>query len=130
MISFSTIFDEICSPNKNSVLIKYGYTLPDFLEESGIELIPQSITTAPCLIQSPGTKFGFPIATTKRSALFVKAPKSFVLEWHVVTVQFFHFSNSDIGVPTILLRPRNIAEQVNIVIRTSSNEIKTSNHFK
>ena len=83
MISFSTIFDEICSPNKNSVLIKYGYNLPDFLEGSGIELIPQSITTAPCLIQSPGTKFGFPIATTKRSAPFAKTPKSFVFEWHV-----------------------------------------------
>lgn len=32
-----------------------------------------------------------------------------VLEWHTVTVAWFHFSNSDTGVPTILLRPKTTA---------------------
>lgn len=36
-----------------------------------IELIPQSITTAPGLIQSPFTNFGLPIATTKISASLI-----------------------------------------------------------
>lgn len=34
----------------------------------GIELIPQSITTAPSLIHSPFTIFGWPIPTTSMSA--------------------------------------------------------------
>lgn len=33
-----------------------------------MEFIPQSITTAPGLIQSPFTNFGLPIATTNTSA--------------------------------------------------------------
>lgn len=32
-----------------------------------------------------------------------------VLEWHTVTVAWFHFSSSATGVPTILLRPRTTA---------------------
>ena len=79
--------------------------LPDFLVESDTEFMPQSITTAPDLIQSPGTNLGFPIATTTISAVFTIDPKSFVFEWQTVTVQCFHFNNSDIGVPTILLLP-------------------------
>lgn len=35
--------------------------------------------------------------------------KSFVLEWHTVTVAWFHFNNSAAGVPTILLRPSTTA---------------------
>ena len=90
-------------------------TLPDFLDASGIEFIPQSITIAPGLIHSPGTKFGFPIATTKISAVLAVDPKSMVFEWHTVTVQFFHFNNSDIGVPTILLLPKEILINDNIL---------------
>lgn len=32
-----------------------------------------------------------------------------VLEWHTVTVAWFHFNKSAIGDPTILLRPRTTA---------------------
>lgn len=41
-----------------------------------IELIPQSITTAPGLIQSPFTNFGLPIATTNTSASLICQQKS------------------------------------------------------
>ena len=80
--------------------------LPDFFVSSGIELIPQSITTAPGLIQLPGTKFAFPTPTTKMSAVCTTDSRLVVFEWHTVTVQSLHFNNSDIGVPTILLRPK------------------------
>ena len=85
--------------------------IPDFLDASGMELIPQSITTAPGLIHSPGTKLDLPIATTTISAVLTIEPKSFVLEWQTVTVQCFHFNNSDIGVPTILLLPKIVRER-------------------
>ena len=80
--------------------------LPDFFVSSGIELIPQSITTAPGLIQLPGTKFAFPTPTTKMSAVCTTESRLVVFEWHTVTVQSLHFNSSDIGVPTILLRPK------------------------
>lgn len=32
-----------------------------------------------------------------------------VLEWHTVTVAWFHFNRSAIGDPTILLRPKTTA---------------------
>ena len=84
--------------------------IPDFLDASGIELIPQSMTTAPGLIHSPGTKLDLPIATTTISAVLTIEPKSFVLEWQTVTVQCLHFNSSDIGVPTILLLPKIFLE--------------------
>ena len=77
-----------------------------------MEFMPQSITTAPGLIHSPGTKHGFPIATTKISAVFTIDVKFVVFEWHTVTVQCFHFSSSDIGVPTILLLPKKFHKRV------------------
>ena len=84
--------------------------LPAFLDASGTEFIPQSMTTAPGLIQSPGTKLAFPIATTTTSAVLTIEPKSLVFEWQTVTVQCFHFNSSDIGVPTILLLPERFLE--------------------
>merc|ERR1719315_799230 len=74
-----------------------------------MELIPQSITTAPGLTQSCLTISGLPTATTSISAVRHTAGRLLVLLWQTVTVALFHFSNSATGVPTILLLPRTTA---------------------
>lgn len=71
----------------------------------GTALMPQSMTTAPFLIQSPLTSSGCPMATTRISARTVTSFKFSVFEWHTVTVPWFHFNSSLQGVPTILDRP-------------------------
>lgn len=52
----------------------------------GIGLIPQSMTTAPGLIQSPLINFGLPIPTTTISARRTIDGRSLVFEWQTVTV--------------------------------------------
>lgn len=52
----------------------------------GIGFIPQSITTAPGLIQSPLTSFGLPMPTTRISARRTIDGRSLVFEWQTVTV--------------------------------------------
>lgn len=71
----------------------------------GMELMPQSMTTAPGFIQAPRTISGRPTATTSMSAFLISKLRFFVFEWATVTVASAHLSSSDIGVPTILLRP-------------------------
>lgn len=74
-----------------------------------IAFIPQSITTAPDLIQSPRTIFGWPMATTRMSARAQTSLRCSVFEWQTVTVAWFHLSSSAQGVPTILDRPNTTA---------------------
>ncbi len=47
----------------------------------GIELMPQSITTAPCFIQSPFTILGCPIPTISMSAPETLNPSYKMLNW-------------------------------------------------
>lgn len=52
----------------------------------------------------------FSLITNKLTTSF----KSFVFEWHTVTVAWFHFKSSATGVPTILLLPRTTASAPSI----------------
>ncbi len=53
-----------------------------------IRFMPTSITTAPGFIISPVIKLAIPTAATRISAFFVFDLRSFVFEWHIVTVPF------------------------------------------
>ena len=83
---------------------------PDFFLESGIRLIPTSITETPSLTISGSTKLGLPIAAIRMSARLVKSGKFEVLEWQKVTVELpgkpFLSISIPAGFPTIKLRPR------------------------
>ena len=68
--------------------------------------IPTSMTTAPSFTYEASINLGFPIATMRISAFLHTSFKSFVCEWHTVTVAFSLSMRSDIGLPTIL--PINI----------------------
>ena len=71
--------------------------------------MPTSITTAPGLTMSAVSTLRLPTAATTTSAWRVKAPRSTVALWQMVTVAFFASSISAIGLPTMLLRPMTTA---------------------
>ena len=72
---------------------------------SGTQLMPTSITTEPCLIQSPRTDPDRPTAATRISAQRASAGRSRVREWAIVTVQLAVSSNCAIGLPPMFERP-------------------------
>ena len=80
---------------------------PDFLE-SGIRLIPTSMTETPSLTISGSTKLGLPIAAIRMSARLVKSGKFEVLEWQKVTVELP-------GKPLQALAFRRVFQQLNCV---------------
>lgn len=70
-----------------------------------IRFMPTSITTAPGFIISPVIKLAIPTAATRISAFFVFDLRSFVFEWHIVTVPSLCKRSIDIGFPTMFERP-------------------------
>jgi methylenetetrahydrofolate dehydrogenase (NADP+)/methenyltetrahydrofolate cyclohydrolase len=76
---------------------------------SSERFIPTSITAAPTFTSSGPIRPAFPTATTRTSASRVRAARSAVREWHVVTVAFACRSSIDAGLPTMSLRPTTTA---------------------
>lgn len=82
---------------------------PVFFVASGTELIPTSMMTAPSLTQSFFTYSACPIAATKMSASRQISSTFLVLEWQTVTVALAFNKRREIGIPTMLLRPKTTA---------------------
>ncbi len=82
-----------------------------------MRLMPTSTTTAPGLIMSPVIIFGFPVATTRMSAIEVYCLRSRVFDVQIDTVALRASSINAIGLPTILLRPTTTALQPSIGMR-------------
>ena len=76
---------------------------------TSMAFVPTSSTTAPSFIQSPLTISGCPQAAMTISACWQNLLGSGVREWTTVTVASRCCSNSDNGIPTMLLRPMTTA---------------------